>query len=57
MNEITFQPISAPDQETITEWIWIRGQWPISLSKWIEIGPTLKAQARRFVEPDMVIEY
>jgi hypothetical protein len=57
MNEITFQPITGPDQETISEWVWISRQWPISLSKWIEIAPTLKAQARRFVEPDMVIKY
>ena len=57
MNEITFQPITVPDQDVISEWIWISRQWPISFSNWLDIGPSLKAQARRFVEPDMVIEY
>jgi hypothetical protein len=36
--------------EMISEWAWICLQWPISLSKWIVIGPDLKERAKRFEE-------
>lgn len=57
MHEITFQTITYSDPEVVLEWAWVCRQWPLSLQKWIEIGPELKERAKRFVEPEKVIRY